>query len=474
MVETDLALMAHLLRRAGFGADRKTIDTYAATGYEQTVKELLDPEGQPGVDVDEMRRYYPSYLNRETIEDNAGEWIFRMINEPRQLREKMALFWHTMLCTGYSKVEGPRQMGLHIDMFREHGMGNFRDLLLLLSCDPTMIYYLDNCENNKRAVNENYGRELLELFSMGVGMEGSPNYSEDDVKACARAFTGWNIAPTLPVFPYGRSTWEFRYNPGEHDESEKTFLGETGNWNGEDVVGIICKQPSTARFLSRKLYDFFVADEPPVPFWQGTPPRDPTAIEILEKAYFDSGYEIKSMLRALFNSAFFKSQAVRFAKVKSPAELVAGAIRVVGEHRDYKPGQIELGFECKYMGMELMNPPSVEGWHTGREWIDSGSLVERINFVSGLLGDPELPGVRDIIRRLGDRPAALSPEELVDGCLDLLGPIEVFEDTRAQLLELAEEDAAIELSPGSEDTRFDNRVARILQMIGATAEFQMC
>ena len=473
-MESDIALMAHLLRRAGFGSDRRTVEAYVAIGYEETLEELLNPEVQWGVDLDEMCRYYPSYLNRETIEDNEGEWIFRMINEPRQLREKMALFWHTMFCAGYSKVEAPRQMALHIDMFREYGMDNFRDLLLLLSRDPTMIYYLDNCENNKTAINENYGRELLELFSMGVGMDGAPNYSEDDVKACARAFTGWSIAPTLPVFPYGRSRWEFRYNPVDHDDSEKTFLGETANWNGDDIVDIICKQPATARFLSRKLYDCFVADEPPVPFWQGNPPRDPAAIAILEQAYFDSGYEIKSMLRALFNSSFFKSQNVRFAKVKSPAELVAGIIRVVGEHRDYRPGQIELGFECKYMGMELMNPPSVEGWHTGREWIDSGSLMERINFVSGLLGNPELPGVGDIIRRLNERPAKLPPEELVDGCLDLLGSIEVFGDTRAQLLELAEEDAAVESGPEPEDVRFANRVARILQMIGATAEYQMC
>lgn len=474
MAEADIALMAHLLRRAGFGANRKTIETRAAAGYEQVVEELLNPEGQSGVDVDEMCRYYPSYLNRETIEDTAGEWIFRMISEPRQLREKMALFWHTMLCTGYSKVEAPRQMALHIDMFREHGMGNFRDLLLLLSRDPTMIYYLDNCENQKTAVNENYGRELLELFSMGVGMDGVPNYSEDDVKACARAFTGWTIAPTLPVFPYGRSRWRFQYNPGNHDDSQKIFLGETGDWNGEDVVDIICKQRSTARFLSRKLYDFFVADEPPVPFWQGTAPRDPAAIMILEKSYFDSGYEIKSMLRSLFNSGFFKSKKVRFAKVKSPADLVAGVVRVVGEHSDYRPGQIELALECKYMGMELMNPPSVEGWHTGREWIDSGSLVERINFVSALLGNPNLPGVQDIISRLENAPGGLTPDELVVRCLDLIGPIEVFDDTRAQLLEFAKQDAGDDLTSEAMGAEFAERVTRVLQMIGASAEFQMC
>ena len=181
-----------------------------------------------------------------------------------------------------------------------------------------MLYYLDNIENHKGAVNENYGRELLELFSLGVGMDGEVNYTEDDVKACARAFTGWNLAPTLPVFPYERTAFQFRYDPADHDDGEKTFLGETGAWNGEDIVDIICKQPAAARFVSRKLYDWFVADEPPVPAWRLTEPRDMEAIKALEKAYFDSGYEIGAMLRALFTSDFFKAEASHFAKVKSP------------------------------------------------------------------------------------------------------------------------------------------------------------
>ena len=192
----------------------------------------------------------------------------------------------------------------------------FQDLLLLLSTDPAMIYYLDNCESHKDAVNENYGRELLELFSMGVGMDGEFNYTEDDVKACARAFTGWNIAPDPPFWPYGRSLWEFCYDPTDHDDSEKTFLGETGRFNGEDIIDIICKQPATARFISRKLYDFFVADEPPVPAWRQTEPRDMAAIKMLEKAYFDSGYEIKAMLQTLLKSDFFKSEPVRFARIQ--------------------------------------------------------------------------------------------------------------------------------------------------------------
>ncbi|MEK7814333.1 MAG: DUF1800 domain-containing protein, partial [Chloroflexota bacterium] len=374
-----IALMAHLLRRAGFGASRDDIEACVAKGYQATVEELLNPETQPGIEEDLIMRYQPFEYHAANIEYNVQQWVYRMINNPRQLQEKMGLFWHTIFCAGHSKIDSGYEMVKMVDMFRQHGMGNFRDLLIRLSSNPGMVYYLDNSESHKVAINENYGRELLELFSLGVGKDMEMNYSEDDVKVCARAFTGWNVAPSYPPFPYGRSSWDFRYDHADHDDSVKTFLGETGRWDGEDIIEIICKQPGTARFIARHMYDFFVADDVPVPSWRLTPPRDMEAIQILEKAYFDSGYEIKAMLQALFSSDFFKSEAVRFARVKSPAEVVAGTMRLVGEHREIKPGLVEISQEPKYMGMDLMNPPTVEGWHTGREWIDSGTLVERIN-----------------------------------------------------------------------------------------------
>ena len=237
------------------------------------MKELLNPADDPGIDEDLMYRAYPSYFDKAAIETGQTEIVYRMINNKHQLKEKMALFWHTILCAGDNKVDNARTTSMQYDTFREKGMGNFKELLLWLSTDPAMLYYLDNIESHKTAVNENYGRELLELFSLGVGMDQEFNYTEDDVKACARAFTGWNLAPTIPVFPYGRTPFEFRFDPADHDYSEKTFLGETGNWNGDDVVDIICKQPAAARFVARKLYDFFVADEPPVPAWRLSEPR---------------------------------------------------------------------------------------------------------------------------------------------------------------------------------------------------------
>ncbi len=472
MANENIALMAHLLRRSGFGASRDEIEAKAAQGYQQTLDDLLNPESQPIIEEDLVYRYNPSYWQSAAIENNVQAWLYTMINTPRQLQEKMSLFWHMIFCAGHSKIDSGYEMGRMVAMFREHGMGNFRDLIYRLSTSPGMMYYLDNTESHQVAVNENYGRELLELFSLGAGKDEEFNYSEDDVKACARAFTGWNNAPAYPPFPYGRSPWEFRFDPADHDDGEKTFLGETGPWNGDDILDIICKQPATARFLARHLYNYFVADDAQIPAWRLTPPQNLNLIQEMEKAYFDSGYDITEMLRVLFNSDTFKSEEVRYAKVKSPAEVVAGTLRLVEEHREIKLGLFQHSQEPKYMGMDLMNPPTVEGWHTGREWIDSGTLVERINYASDLLGNTELPGVKGLINRLMSRGDSLSPETFVDGCLDLIGPITVDDGTRSELVAHAQKAGDLRHGSSSEQSDFTRRTGEMFQMIASTAEFQ--
>ena len=472
MAEQEIALMAHLLRRAGFGASRDEIEARAIQGYDATVEELLDPESQPDIDEDLLFRWQPDLYLPSAIESSVQDWVYRMINSPRQLQEKISLFWHTIFCAGHSKIDHGLEMARMVAMFREHGMGNFRDLLYRLSTNPGMLYYLDNTESHKVALNENYGRELLELFSMGVGMDEELNYTEDDVKACARAFTGWNVAPAYPVFPYARSAWGFRFDPADHDDGEKTFLGETGPWNGEDILDIICKQPAAARFISRHMYNFFVADEPQIPAWRLTPPLDLELIKTMEKAYFESGYDITAMLRVMFTSESFKSESVRYAKVKSPAEMVAGTMRLVEDHLEIRPGLSEITQEPKYMGMDLMNPPTVEGWHTGREWIDSGTLVERINYASDLLGNTDSPGVKSMVNRLKSLGPALSPESFVDGCLDLIGPMAVDNQTRNELIAHAQRGGELRHGSGALDSEFTRRAGEMFQMIASTAEFQ--
>ena len=466
MAGNNVALMAHLMRRAGFGASYDELERRDAAGYEATVEELLNPGNQPRLEMDVLERRFVDWREMNALEVNQAYWTYVMINTQRPLEEKIALFWHGIFCTGNSKCEHGRQIKLQIDMFREHGLGSFRDLLLGLSSDPSMIFYLDNCMSHRDAINENWGRELLELFSMGVGMDGEANYSEDDVKECARAFTGWTITNAIPRYPYGRYEAGFIYNPADHDEENKTFLGETGNFNGDDIIDLIAKQPSTARFISRHLYNFFVADDVQVPAWQNTPPRDMETIQMLEDEYFRSGYNIGSMLRVLFNSDAFKN--ARFAKVKSPAEAVVGTMRVVKDFTSPKPGLNNLAANIRYMGQDLMNPPTVEGWHTGGEWIDSGTLVERINFAADQVGNLELPGVQDMVARVSTDGGAISAEQVVNRCLELLGSYELADETHEQLV--AHVGRGGDLVPGSAE--FSQRVGQTLQLIVSTQEYQ--
>jgi len=388
-----------------------------------------------------------------------------MINTKRPLEEKIALFWHQIFVTGHAKCEYPKQQTIEFDMFRRDGLGKFDNLLQGLAKDPAMMFYLDNCMSHKDAINENWGRELLELFSMGVGMDGQVNYTEDDVKECARAFTGWTVTNSIPRYPYGKYEAKFIYDSNDHDFGEKTFLGETGNWNGEDIINIVAKQAGTARFISRHLYNFFVSDEPQVPAWQNTPPGDPATIKSLEDEYFRTNYDIRSMLRVLFKSDAFKNS--RFTKVKSPTETVVGTMRLVGDFSMPKPGMNAMSLNIRYMGQDLMNPPTVEGWHTGREWIDSGTLVERINFTADAVGNTSHPGIQSIIQRLVAQGPTITAEQLVDGCLDMLGAYVLADVTRNELLALAKADG--DLRTGTPE--FETRVGQMLQSIVATTEY---
>ena len=199
----------------------------------------------------------------------------------------------------------------------------------------------------------------------------------------------------------GRFDWEFEYRDHDHDHTEKTFLGHTGNFNGEDVIEIILDHPQCSRFIARHLYNYFVADEPQVPAWNDTPPRDPEAVETIAAALRESDYDMRHALRVLFNSDFFKN--ARFARVKSPAEAVIGALRLAGGTDFPGPFMVDYAEAITNMGQELLNPPSVEGWHTGVEWINTGSSVKRINFFAEVLGDVGRPGIHEMLTRLKAR-----------------------------------------------------------------------
>ena len=476
MVQADLALIAHLMRRAGFGATRDELERYTAQGYEATVEELLNPQDLPRDldDEDLIRRYHIERNSLNSPAECQTHWLYRMINTKRPLEEKLALFWHGVFATGNSKIDNPSKILKQIDMFRVVGMGSFQTLLVQLSKDPAMIFWLDNKDNHGEAVNENYGREILELFSMGVG-----NYTEVDVRECSRAFTGWTmrnahlhtvIESLGSVWPYGRLEWQFEYDDQDHDHEEKTFLDNTGDLNGEDVIEIICRQPATARFIARHLYTFFVADEPQVPAWNTVPPRDPEAIQTLADAYFQYHYDIRSVLRVLFDSDFFKN--ARFARVKSPTELVVGTARLAGSYRSPQYGDVDLAAVTGYMGQKLLDPPSVEGWHTGSEWISTGSLMHRVNFATAEFSDVAKPGVRAVIERIKTLGTQLSPVQVSDACLDLMGPFIDAPAVRQELIAHASARGDIHFGSETQDRESAERIKGLLQLLVASREYQ--
>ena len=233
-------LVAHLMRRAGFGATSAELDHLAELDYDELVDSLIDPSDTSWIGEHLVRRFHHEQSGMMSAYGPGEYWLYRMVTTKAPLIEKMTLFWHAIFATGYPKVIHGKVLSNQIEMFRRNCMGTLDDLLVQLSKDPAMIIWLDNQENHNGSINENYGRELLELFSMGVG-----NYSEDDIKEAARAFTGWTIGNTDYMvlrserdsdWPYGRIAWHFEFKEDDHDYGEKEFLGQRGNFDGDEIA----------------------------------------------------------------------------------------------------------------------------------------------------------------------------------------------------------------------------------------------
>ncbi len=454
MTSEKCELIAHLYRRAGFGITKDELSALSSRNYEEIAESLLDPSQDSGVNIDTWRRYH----NGAHHQIYRNEWIYKMVNTRNPLEEKMALFWHHVFATGQSKLEHPTVMGIQIDMLRRVGMTNFRDILVELSKDPAMIYWLDNSENHNGSPNENYGRELLELFSMGVG-----NYDEDDIKNASRAFTGWTFNQPVPIYPHGDYPATFKFDHDDHDFTEKTFLGETGNFNGEDIIDIIVKQPATARFVARHLYNFFVADEYQVPAWNENPPKDPEAIDLLAETFQKSHGDITRVMRVLLNSDFFKSS--RFKKVKSPTEFIVGVLKLTGEYSDPTVITPDYGSMGTLMGQELLNPPTVEGWHTGLEWLDAGILSERVNFAVESVSDTSKTRVNQISQdenatnHLNDATA----DKIFDYCMGEFPGLSITEADKQRIYDTVE--------TNTRDTK--EKIVNYLQCIVSTPEYQL-
>ena len=447
------SLIAHLMRRAGFGCNFDQIEELSLLDYNDIVDQLLNPDFSLPEDQDLLERYFIASVEARTARHADPQWTWRLAKSKKQLEEKISLFWHGLLAVGGIKLDHGLAMLEEIDLFRKHGLDKFNTLLLKISQDPGMMYWLDNQNSHKGAPNENYGRELLELFSMGIDENGDGAYSENDVKSAAKAFTGWASKPTPPPFFLGPFPMEFNFDENDHDNSEKEFLGEKGNFNGEDIVELVSKHPSTAKFICMRLYLYFVSEE-----------ENWDEINKLSDVYLNSDGDIKKVLENIFKSDHFKSREIMFKKVKSPSDLVFGITRLVDRFEIPELDSAELATNTLLMGQFLLNPPSVEGWHEGEEWIDSGSLIERINYASDEISKKSSRGVKRIIEIIKSKKIA-SDEEFINVCLEALGYIEVSDRS----YKIISEHLEINKYENSED-----KITDILRIIVSTPDFQYC
>ena len=454
--------ISHLMRRIGFGGSKEEIDQLTNKSYDDAVDFLMDNSDENPVPKDLLRRYQIDLSDVRSVNSSGAFWMYRLAHSKFPFDDKVALFWHRVFATGQNKLIQGKVMTTQIDMFKKHGLGSFDNLLIELSKDPAMIMWLDNQDNHKDNINENYGREILELFSMGVG-----NYSEEDIKECSRAFTGWTVEnmPYMAIKmrnntarPFGYVAWQFKFDQNDHDFGEKEFLGEKGNFNGEDIVKIICKQKATAKYLARHIYHFFVKDELPVPQWPHEEPVAPDAVNFIMDSYFKNNYNIKETLRDLFKSKYFRNENIYYKRIKSPAELVVNSVRLSGGFEIPSEEVYKATISSGLMGQPLLNPTSVEGWQGGEEWINTGSVIERINFCSDVLGDSKKVLVRKILKRNPQK------EDLLRISCEELGYFELHESTEKELISYINDS----------EFKIDEEYAGILiKLIVSSREFQM-
>jgi len=425
----------HLLRRAAFGASEEDVTRFAAMPYVAAVDRLLSFDRLPD-DVDQQigRPGYVGVTARAAggfqplanVDDARQLWMFRMVHSQRPLQEKMALFWHNHFATAYSKVSGtvgatdatrmfiakPGDVASGvigpIELFRQYALGNFRDLLVAVAKDPAMLVWLDGRLNVRGRSQENFARELMELFTMGVG-----TFPETDVYAGARVFTGWNLA--RPNNQY----YTFSYVAGSHDIDAKEFSfpiytngskviparsAAQGMQDGLDLIDAVARHPATGPRLARKLYNFFMNE---------TDAPDQALLQEVAKIYYDSGFEIKPMVFRLLTSAQFHEDRNFYKRYSWPAEFVVRSLKEVGWNGFSVANALTPLIN---MGQQLFEPPDVAGWELGPGWFSTGGMLSRMNFAAQLALNQKF-NLRDLAR-----PVAKTPESVLSFVLDRLTP----------------------------------------------------
>jgi uncharacterized protein (DUF1800 family) len=454
---------AHLYRRAAFGATAEELAAAEKRGVTETLELLL--KGQPG--ADEMVSTLHDTGKVAATRDAEGTqlrgwWLYCMLQGGHPLREKLTLFWHNHFATSIAKVRNPNLMFRQNCLFRDNALGKFEPFLQAVSRDTAMLVWLDSNSNVKGKPNENYAREVMELFSLGVG-----NYTEKDIREAARAFTGWHTDGTA-----------FRFKAEQHDPGEKTVLGKTGEWDGGDVVKIILEQPAAARFLVGKLYAFYVSETPP-------PGK---LLEPLCASFRETEYDVGALLKTLLSSRVFFSDHAFRKRIKSPVEYaLGGALTVYRRFEDKDPHSRPLPHQALVkwigsMGQILFAPPNVKGWPGGRTWLNTATLLDRDNFAAmlasgelwvppaettGFAINPDVPPPRAFdSARVVEEEKATKPEDVVRVLLDVYVPGGVRDGAREKLVAF--------MAEGKPTGReFSKRVRETVHAILTMPEYQL-
>ncbi|MDQ3199738.1 MAG: DUF1800 domain-containing protein [Verrucomicrobiota bacterium] len=463
---------AHLLNRAGFGAIPEEIEAAQRAGMEATVKNFLHPPADPpAAEEDDAPWRAPENLTlrrgkmralrnqpgqpREKIREMANEsreellevglwWLERMRKGRAPLVEKMTLFWHGHFATSGQKIRNSYWMWRQNETFRRHALGNFSTLLHEISRDPAMMIYLDLAQSKKSRPNENWAREVMELFTLGIG-----HYTEMDIRESARAFTGYRL---------NLRNQKFRYEPALHDAGRKTFLGQTGNFSGDDILELIVQRPACPAWIARKLCRFFVQDEP---------------VDSLVSAVAGSlrkhDLELRPVLQELFRAEEFYADAVIGAQIKSPIQFLVQTCRLL--ESDLPPTRVTLG-ALRQMGQIPLAPPNVKGWDGGKSWISTSTLLFRYNFahylLSGTEGHPKAPAA---LRRAAVDLSPIAPAKLRDDPAALVAWLSRwFYQAPASPAQTA---TFLAYLKSKEPDRSDQTIRHLLHLMMSTPQYQL-
>ncbi len=426
------ARAAHLLRRAGFGANSQAIDAAVAQGPDEVVAHLVAPDLDAEFER-ESDAFATTILATGDPKQLSAWWSYVMLRTPHPLLEKATLFWHGHFATSAAKVEDAETMYNQNRLFRQYALGDFAQLTHAIARDPAMLIYLDSVTNRKAHPNENFARELMELFCLGEG-----NYSEKDIQELARCFTGWEIR-----------RGKFRFNRYQHDTEMKSVLGHSGPMPDEESIDIVLDQPAAPQFIVRKLIRYFMFDEPEA----SDELVEPLAMELREH-----DWDISHVVRRMLTSQLFYSEQTIGRKVRSPVDLAVGLLRTLeGSTNAY-----QLGDDLNQLGQGLFYPPNVKGWDGGRAWINSSTLLGRANVIGRIIRDEKTRFAGGNLKEYFGRLDADSASQIVDRLFELTLAVQPPQTVKDQLVEVINR-------PGDRS----ERIAEAIHALSTIPEFQV-